>query len=204
MSRFVTEIGLLTIKPSTNLDEHIDEVIALISRQEGFRQLKWGRWEEDENKIQIFINWDDISFHEKFTQSTDYSALFAVLTPILAAEPVLLHAHFDEESINRILSDPVVELATFFSIGDGFGEAVDKTLSVGAQAPGYLFHTRADVVEELAPPTGGEKGKAHFAAISWNSLEERWKATEREDVREAGGALVAKLGGYEVHHVRFQ
>ncbi|KAL4870247.1 hypothetical protein BDV12DRAFT_166453 [Aspergillus spectabilis] len=204
MSRIVTEIVVLTLNPSIDLTEPIQEVIAILSRQEGFRLFKWGKWEEDENKIQLFINWTDISFHQKFIESPDYPVLFALLGPIIAAEPAIIHAHFDEATINKILSDPVVELATFYSIRDGFAEAIDKTLSVGAQSPACLSYTRADVVEELSLPEGGEKVKAHYAAISWKSIEERWKATEREDVRQAGRVILGNIGGYEVHHVRFQ
>ncbi|KAL4886287.1 hypothetical protein BJY04DRAFT_213818 [Aspergillus karnatakaensis] len=204
MPRFVTEIGVLPLKPTTDKTSLITKTIEVLSRQDGFRQFKWGVWEEDENKVEFFINWNDITSHQKFTESADYPVLFSFLSPELTAEPYIIHVHFDEEAINKIIASPVVELATFFSIGDGFSEAVDETLRLGAQSPGCLSYTRADVVEELTPPTGGEKGKAHFAAIGWRSIEERWAATEREDVRAAGGVVLGRIGGYEVHHVRFQ
>ncbi len=149
-------------------------------------------------------DWDDISSHYKFMQGPAYPNLLATLDGLLAVAPALIHAHFDEEAINKVLDDPVVELATFYGITEGFEEAVDRTLAVGSDSEGCLRYTRGDVVEEISPSETEPKGKAHYAAISWTSVQARLDATTRKEVQESGQAVVSKVGGYEVHHVRFQ
>lgn len=204
MSTPVTEVVVLTVKPDTDVDGPAEGLFSIIARQEGFRRLKWGRWEEDPNKVQLMINWDDISSHIAFTQSgADYQELFAGLSPLIAAPPEIFHLHIDPDTINKILDDPIVELATFFLVGEGFEEAVTNTLAVGTKSGECLGFARGPVVEELAYEDG-PKGKAHYAAISWTSLEARTAATQREDVKESGQLLIGKIGGYEVHHVKFQ
>lgn len=71
MSRIVTEIVNLTFNPDTEIDKPIARLIEILSQQEGLRRLKWGRWEEDANKVQImismhcvfFFKWDGIELH---------------------------------------------------------------------------------------------------------------------------------------------
>lgn len=137
-------------------------------------------------------------------QGPAYPGLLATVDGLLATGPAIIHAHFDEEAINKIIDDPVVELATFYGITEGFEEAVDKTLAVGSESEGFLRYTRGDVVEEISPGETEPKGKGHYAAISWTSVQARWNATTRKEVQESGQAVVGKVGGYEVHHVRFQ
>jgi quinol monooxygenase YgiN len=221
MSTPVTEVVVLTVKPEVDVDGPAEGLFSIIARQEGFRRLKWGRWEEDPNKVQLMIStppyrncirtslltlpdWDDISSHIAFTQSgADYQELFAGLTPLIAAPPEIFHLQIDPDAINKILDDPIVELATFFLVGEGFEEAVTNTLAVNTKSEGCLGFARGPVVEELAYEDG-PKGKAHYAAISWTSLEARTATTQREDVKESGQLLIGKIGGYEVHHVKFQ
>ncbi|KAL4927779.1 uncharacterized protein BDV17DRAFT_292267 [Aspergillus undulatus] len=206
MSRTVTEIVTLSFTPETNVSEPVAKAIPIISRQPGFRGLKWGSWEEDQTKVQMMIHWDDISSHITFTQSNEYPDLLYQLEGILTATPSIIHVHFEggDEKISKLLSDPIVELATFFNPTDGFEGAMSHTLVVGSQSEGCLGYVRGEVVEEIAPVEGKAKGKAAYAAISWTSLQARLEATKREEVVQSGGRVVGSVGGYEVHHVQFQ
>ncbi|KAL2826193.1 hypothetical protein BJY01DRAFT_229863 [Aspergillus pseudoustus] len=204
MSTPVTEVVILTVKPDADVEGPAEGLFNIIARQEGFQRLKWGRWEEDPNKVQLMINWDDISYHIAFTQSgADYQELFAGLTPLIAAPPEIFHLQIDTDAVNKILDDPVVELATFYLVGDGFEEAITNALAAGAKSEACLGSVRGAVVEELALGENG-KGKAQYAAISWTSLEARAEAAQSEDVKESGKAVVGTIGGFEVHHVKFQ
>ncbi|KAL4913117.1 hypothetical protein BDW62DRAFT_193242 [Aspergillus aurantiobrunneus] len=204
MSRVVTEIVNITFTPGANVEETIALLTSTLTQQEGFIRLKWGRWEEDADEVQMMINWADISFHRKFEQSAEYPAFLARLDGILAAPPALIHVHFDEEMLNKILAGPVVELATFYGIAEGFEEAVEKTLAVGSESKGCLGYVRGDVVEEIAASESQPKGRAHYAAIAWTSAQAHWDATKRPEVQESGLLTVEKVGGYEAHHVKFQ
>ncbi|KAL4753152.1 hypothetical protein BDW72DRAFT_169419 [Aspergillus terricola var. indicus] len=204
MSRIVTEIVNIPFTPGTDVDSLISKTISVISKQEGFRRLKWGRWEDDQTKVQMMINWDDISLHQKFIDSPDYPNLLGLLEGLLTGPPSIIHVHFDEESINRIADGPIAELATFYAIGEGFEETVGRSLSVGKESEGCLGYARGNVVEEIAVSEGEAKGKGHYVAISWTSLQARLDAAKRDEVKESFSVLASKVGGYKVHHVKFQ
>ncbi|KAL3478422.1 hypothetical protein BJX99DRAFT_256541 [Aspergillus californicus] len=208
MAREVTELVTMTFNPGTDQADTVSRLYAIISRQEGFVWMKWGIWEENPSKVQLVITWTDMSTHEKFAASgAEYAALFEVIAGILTANPFLIHVYFESgsDSLATLLEEsPIVELATFFGIKDGFDEAVEQTLSLGKTIDGCLGYTRGPVVEEIAPAGSEEKGKAHFAVTGWTSLGAHLEARGREDVVESGGKVVGLLGGYEVCHVKFQ
>ncbi|KAL4771757.1 hypothetical protein BDW60DRAFT_207822 [Aspergillus nidulans var. acristatus] len=204
MSRIVTEIVNIPFTQETDVDSLIPKTISVISKQEGFRRLKWGRWEEDQTKVQMMINWDDISFHQKFIDSPDYSNLLGLLEGLLTGPPSIIHVHFDEDSINRIVDGPIAELATFYAIGEGFEETVEESLGVEKESDGCLGYVRGDVVEKIAVSEGKAKGKGHYVAISWTSSQARLDAAKRDKVKESFWVIASKVGGYEIHHVKFQ
>ncbi|KAL4972094.1 hypothetical protein BDW66DRAFT_12413 [Aspergillus desertorum] len=204
MFQIVTELVTIPFTPETDIDSVIHKLIPVISKQEGFRQLKWGRWEEDQTKVLMMINWDDISFHQRFIDSPDYPNLLGLLEGLLTGPPSIIHVYFDEEALNMIIDGPIVELATFYAIGEGFEEAVERSLAVERESEGCLGYVRGNVVEEIAVSEGKAKGKGHYAAISWISLQARLDATKRDKVKESGLVVGGKVRGYEVHHVKFQ
>ncbi|CBF74146.1 predicted protein [Aspergillus nidulans FGSC A4] len=204
MSRIVTEIVNIPFTQETDVDSVIPKTVAVISKQEGFRRLKWGRWEEDQTKVQMMINWDDISFHQKFIDSPHYPDLLGLLEGLVTGPPSIIHVHFDENSINRIVDGPVAELTTFYAIGEGFEETVEELLSVEKESEGCLGYVRGDVVEEIAVSEGEAKGKGHYVATSWTSLQARLDAAKRDKVKDGFSVVASKVGGYEVHDVKFQ
>ncbi|KAL4815314.1 hypothetical protein BDW67DRAFT_164232 [Aspergillus spinulosporus] len=196
MSRIITEIVNIPFTPETDVDSLIPKTISVISQQEGFRRLKWGRWEEDQTKVQMMINWDDISFHQKFINSPDYPNLLGLLEGLLTGPPSIIHVHFDEKSINGIVDGPITELVTFYAVGEGFEETLEESLGVEKGSEGCLGYVKGNVVEEIAISEGEVKGKGHCVAISWTSLQDK--------VKDSFSVIASKVGGYEVHHVKFQ
>jgi hypothetical protein len=55
MSRPVTEVVTLSLQPGANAEEAIKGFKTVLSRREGFQLLKWGRWEQDHNKVNLII-----------------------------------------------------------------------------------------------------------------------------------------------------
>lgn len=110
------------------------------------------------------LDWDDQRYHEQYTKSTDYVAVGDILTPILAAPPVVFHAHLDQEILATVLEAPIVELITFYSVSDGFQDILR-----GALSSRYSLFVDAPIIEELVQQPGGENGSAHFAAIARDS-----------------------------------
>ncbi|KAL3461235.1 hypothetical protein BJX64DRAFT_166291 [Aspergillus heterothallicus] len=94
MSRPVTEIVTLSLLPGANAEAAIKGFNTVVSSREGFQSLKWGRWEQDQNKFNLIIGWDNISYHKAFEQSeTDSAAAGSFLGPILTGPPVVHVPH---------------------------------------------------------------------------------------------------------------
>jgi hypothetical protein len=55
MSRPVTEVVTLNLQPGANAEEAIKGFNTVLSRREGFQSLRWGRWEQDQNKVNLII-----------------------------------------------------------------------------------------------------------------------------------------------------
>ncbi|KAL3455571.1 hypothetical protein BJX64DRAFT_272136 [Aspergillus heterothallicus] len=96
MSRPIAEVVTLTLQPGANAEKAIRGLTSILSRREGFQSLKWGRWEQDQNKVNLIIGWDDISYHKAFEQSeTDFAVAGAFLGPVLAGPPFMFHVFLD-------------------------------------------------------------------------------------------------------------
>jgi hypothetical protein len=55
MPRPVTEVVTLTLQPGADAEGAIKGLNSVLSRREGFQSLKWGRWEQDKNKVNLII-----------------------------------------------------------------------------------------------------------------------------------------------------
>ncbi|KAL4801619.1 hypothetical protein BDV18DRAFT_164870 [Aspergillus unguis] len=206
MSRVVTEIVQIPFKADAaiDIDSVVDKLIAKISEQEGFLRVKWGRWDEEPSKVQMMINWMDISYHQAFMAGPAYPGLLSVIEGLLSSAPTIIHVHFDEKTINKVLEGPLLEVITYFAVTEGFEEAVQKAMNAGLQVEGCLGYARGNVVEEIAINETEAKGKAHYAAVSWASEQARAGAFASDEVKESGLGVVKSIGGYEMHHVKFQ
>ncbi|KAJ0414566.1 hypothetical protein BJY00DRAFT_318650 [Aspergillus carlsbadensis] len=134
MSRPVTEVVTLPLHPTANAEEPIDGLKTVLSKQEGFRWMKWGRWVQDKDKLQLIINWDDLSYHKKFEQSnTNFATYRAALKSVLAGPIMMYHAYLDPAAVERIFKAPVVEVATFFSVPADYSHEAGEFLPLPPQ-----------------------------------------------------------------------
>ncbi|KAL4876002.1 hypothetical protein BJY04DRAFT_223488 [Aspergillus karnatakaensis] len=152
----VTEICFFTFIPTADLKKVAAGVDAIPSRPPGIRT---GKVTHD---VLFLLDWDDIRCHEQFTRSgADYEAVGDILTPALAAPPVVFHASLDQEILAAVMDAPVVELVTFYHVSDVFQDILRRELSSK-----FDLFVDAPVVEALAQQPGGAEGPAHFPAIA--------------------------------------
>lgn len=133
----------------------------------------WFIFQTKEKKILNSItDWADISYHEKYQQSgADYATVGAILTPTLAAMPIVFHVHLDQDALKSVLDAFIVEVVTFYDISEETGNRIQRALdSPHAEGiPGRVVH--GAVVEELTRPGGNVSGKAYFAMAGLESRE---------------------------------
>ncbi|KAL3495047.1 hypothetical protein BJX62DRAFT_233699 [Aspergillus germanicus] len=206
MSPPVTEIVTLSLLPEANAEAAIKGFNTVLSRREGFQSLKWGRWEQDQNKLNLIIGWDDISYHKAFEQSeTDFASAGAFLGPVLAGPPFMFHVYLDPIERERILSAPVVEVATFFSVPDDYSVEGERFLEILGSFKGGLGFLHADVFEEISADGSEQKGKGWFVLLAWESIELHVAAKDSDAVQENYHLIKGegKTDEIEWHYVTF-
>ncbi|KAL4919441.1 hypothetical protein BDW62DRAFT_199753 [Aspergillus aurantiobrunneus] len=195
----VSEIGIFTFVPGANIQEALAGVEAISSRQEDIRNIRWGGvCTDEETKMQLVADWDDLSYHERYVQSgADYAAVADILGPILAAPPVVFHTHLDQDALGIVLDAPVVEVITFYSVSEGFQDVARGVLSTRCASEGGAGFVDAPVLEEIAQQAGGVNASAHSAAVAW--------AGRRQDQNQNQDLdwVLPGAGGVERHNVRF-
>jgi hypothetical protein len=58
----VTEVVILTLQPGAQIDDHMKAFFRILEKQKGFQGGHWGRWEELEDRIQLFVRKFRFSF----------------------------------------------------------------------------------------------------------------------------------------------
>ncbi|KAL2846685.1 hypothetical protein BJY01DRAFT_247116 [Aspergillus pseudoustus] len=184
MSRPVTEVVTLPLHPEANAEGAIRALKAVLSKQDGFRSMKWGRWVQDKDKVQLIISWDDLSYHKKFEQSdADFATYRAALRPVLTGPPTMYHVYLDPAAVERILKTPVVEVATFYSVPADYSQEAGEFLDLLGSFKGGLGFLHADIVEDISMDGSNVKGRGYFALLAWASIALHVEAKESDAVQ---------------------
>ncbi|PLB46735.1 hypothetical protein P170DRAFT_477606 [Aspergillus steynii IBT 23096] len=160
MAHAVTEVALLTFLPDADIESSLSTVEAISSRQEGIGERRWGRVGDDETTVQFLANWADISYHEQYIK---------ILTPILAAPPVVFHVHLDQNVLHRVLDAPIVEVVTFYGTSEETQSIPGRVLGSSSAQGSHSTVVHGPVVEQLAKPGDNATTRAYFAMAGWDS-----------------------------------
>ncbi|KAJ0413546.1 hypothetical protein BJY00DRAFT_319700 [Aspergillus carlsbadensis] len=206
MSRPVTQVVTLSLQPEANAEEAIKGLKAVLSRRQGFQSLKWGRWEQDKSKVNLIIGWDDISNHKAFEQSkTDFAAPGGLLGPVLAGPPFMFHVYLDPAEREKILSAPIVEVATFFSVPYNYSIEAEKFLEILGSFKGGLGFLHADVIEEISADGRDPKATAWFVLLAWESIDLHVAAKNSDAIQNNYHLIGGREKGSDIewHYVSF-
>ncbi|KIW16544.1 hypothetical protein PV08_03732 [Exophiala spinifera] len=175
MPRPVTEVVTLTLQPEANADE-------------------------------VISGWDDISYHKAFEQSeTDFAAAGAFLGPVITDPPFMFHVYLDPVERERILSAPIIEVATFFSVPKGYSDEGEKLLRILGSFQGGLGFLHAEIVEDIAVEGINPKGIGWFNFLAWESTAQHVAAKESDAVQGSIHLIrgEGQMGEIERHYVKF-
>jgi len=212
----VTEVAYITLKAGVDIEkvgtpEHQlwEESMTTVSSQEGYQRAYFGLQLESPNTTILFIDWDSVSAHQKFTDSPAYGPFAQKLSSLM--EAFHLH-HFQPTpfppSIHVRAS--CTEVATFYNTSPQFVSNVRKFIqTIEGKAEGYLGSSFGGVVEEISKHTDAdkectEKGKAVMLVIGWGSKEVHMKFRESSLFKENIHYLREGMRGVEMFHVVFK
>ncbi|RFU27481.1 hypothetical protein B7463_g8869, partial [Scytalidium lignicola] len=185
----ITEVVFLNLRSGANTDQSIYRLSEILHRQPGFQNLRWGRWKESTDKIQLLIDWDDLVSHKAFEKcGADFAALGELLGPILAAPPTMHHVPWSSTVIDTNIKDSVIKLVTFYVLSKSIG---------------FKAFTGGRIPEELQFEESETTVQAYFLAIAWKSVEHHINAMKTKDVMESLPLIGGVTQHIEMHHVTF-
>ena len=199
----VSEVVVISCHPDSAVSDTLKEMYSILSRQSGFLGGHWGKWIENEDKVQLVngkpppshyqskqisnrsvIEWDDISSLINFHETPDFAALQSLTGTLLASPPEVHQVYFDPplSTVLKPSASSVIEIVTFHSpiptLDDKIKEFYNiKELSeVVGKAEGLRGVCKGTMVEET------ENASQYF--VEWESVK------AHEDANEIGRAHV--------------
>ncbi|KAI5202802.1 hypothetical protein E4T39_04483 [Aureobasidium subglaciale] len=181
-------------------------MIDIISQQEGTESIYFGLQHENPNVAQLFIVWTGLEFHKRFQGRDIYQHMLKSLEPIMDGPPQLLHFKLgSRDHLASALMAPVTELATLYlptetsSFHSDLG-AFAKILIGYSEGFSYSFSIEDVEHKSLG---AGVKGKACQLAIGWSSISAHL-AFKHTDAFRKGLEYLKDARGSEIHHTTFR
>jgi hypothetical protein len=117
----------------------------------------------------------------------------------------MFHVYLDPAERERILSAPVVEVATFFSVPDDYSVEGERFLQILGSFKGGLGFLHADVVEEISADGSEQKGKGWVVLLAWESIDLHVAAKDSDAVQQNYHLIKGegKTDEIEWHYVTF-
>jgi len=110
----VTEIVALPVSSLFKEDpSKWQSVLDKIADNKGFQRESYGKTLEDENIVQLFIDWDSYEAHAAFMNDPSYVPFGAEIKPLLSAPLSMIHVPLTPFPPTDAFQGPIVELATF-------------------------------------------------------------------------------------------
>jgi heme-degrading monooxygenase HmoA len=89
----VIEIAVLPVEQAAEAD-FVAGLVAgesFVSRQPGFRSMRWGRRIEPELAYVLMVEWDDVQDHYNFRETSDYVEFGTLFRQHLSGKPSAFH-----------------------------------------------------------------------------------------------------------------
>ncbi|RDW62872.1 hypothetical protein BP5796_11174 [Coleophoma crateriformis] len=186
----VTERVILSLQAGLGVDgwkDALKTLLQVLKTQEGYIRTRWGPWSEDENKLELFIGWENVDAQKKFEASADFQASMVTLKPLLAAKPLVYFIEFSPYAPKEVIDSQFVELITLEKGLTGSEADAKKAIEAIASHAGCNGVTSGISTEEV-------NGHKVFVGIAgWDSVEASKAATKS-----------LSIGETEIHHVNFR
>ncbi|MCJ1273232.1 hypothetical protein MMC21_001022 [Puttea exsequens] len=125
-----------------------------VSQQDGFQRLYWGREVENDNVLNLFIDWDSYEHHQKFIASPEYAPFGKHLKTIVDGNIIMRHVNFSPHPPSAAVSNtssPVTEIVTcyFEAYDEGYADKIDRLFQAFEKAPGFKTAASGWVIEDI-------------------------------------------------------
>ncbi|KAI0869790.1 hypothetical protein GGS24DRAFT_477757 [Hypoxylon argillaceum] len=215
----VTEVIEFVLKSADASEPLSDLLKTTLLQQPGCLRVRWGLTHEGKNKARCFIDWDNISQHEKFMAGLSYPALLQKLgTLVHPSSSGFHHVKFSPMPPSVLDNEagksktPVAEvLYLYFQGDDGFTPDMKETATANAEQfvaacvplpKGCTGETAMGwAIEKI--DFKGEMCNALVLVIGWETVEDhmRYRATEGFQKSISGLQRTAGIKGVSVVHV---
>ncbi|KAL6796225.1 hypothetical protein GGI42DRAFT_362290 [Trichoderma sp. SZMC 28013] len=86
----ITQILLLSLRVSVEAEKVINETVTMLREQKSIRHFRWSMTLQEDNKVCIFVDWDEKSALASYLQSDAYQRLLHLMNS-QTNEPITVH-----------------------------------------------------------------------------------------------------------------
>ncbi|KAL6790914.1 hypothetical protein J3E68DRAFT_438695 [Trichoderma sp. SZMC 28012] len=210
----VTQILLLSLRASIGAEEVVNEAVTMLREQKSIRHFRWSMILQEDNKLCIFVDWDEKSSLDRYLQSDAYQQLLQFMNS-QTTEPISSHSVVFDPYGTAVLDNkgghgtsPVAEVLYMYfgGVPDNFQDTATTTVQqflqkIGQTATGMTGESSIGwMLDEVA--FKGEMCKVCVLVVGWQSVESQLQFLASEDFSSAL-PIIAGVQGFRGAHKTF-
>ncbi|QYS92810.1 hypothetical protein H0G86_000206 [Trichoderma simmonsii] len=213
----ITQILLLSLRVSVGAEEVVNEAVTMLREQKSIRHFRWSMILQEDNKLCIFVDWDEKSALDRYLQSDAYQQLLQFMNS-QTTEPITSHSVVFDPYGTAVLDNkggngtsPVAEVLYMYFGGvqtesENFQDAATTTVqqflqTIGQTATGMTGESSIGwILDEVA--FKGEMCKACILVVGWQSVESQLQFLATEGFSSAL-PIIASMQGFRGAHKTF-
>jgi len=206
-----TEIAELPLKAGISLDRRTDsgriweEVLSTVLGQDGAQRCYFGHQVENPSMLRLFVDWDSIDAHKKFTKDPAYGPFVKSLLTLLDGGPKLFHVELKPHPSPGLANStaPVTEVFTAkfpssisSSQKDEYAKNAEKFLEFLKTKQGFTGASSGwsdEIVDDA---------KLFVGVIGWTSVDAHMDLRNSQEFKDNVHLIRSEdIKGVEMYHV---
>lgn len=213
----ITQILLLSLRVSVEAEDVVNAAVTILREQKSIRHFRWSMLLEEDNKLCIFVDWDEKSALDRYIQSDAYQQLLQFMNS-QTTEPITSHnvafgpygtAVLDNKGGHG--TSPVAEVLYMYFGGvqtesENFQDTATTTVQqflrkIGETATGMTGESSIGWILD-GVEFKGEMCSACVLVVGWQSVESQLQFLATEDFKSAL-PIIASMQGFRGAHKTF-
>lgn len=204
----ITQFLLLSLRISVEAEEVVHEAVTMLREQKSIRHFRWSMILQEDNKLCIFVDWDEKSTLDRYLQSDAYQQLLQFMNS-QTTEPITSHSVVFDPYGTAVLDNkvghgtsPVAEVLYMYfgGVPENFQDTATTTVQqflqkIGQTATGMTGESSIGwILDEVAYK--GEMCRTCVLVVGWHSVESQLQFLATEDFKSAL-PIIASMQGFK-------
>lgn len=213
----ITQFILLSLRVSVEAEQVVNEAVAMLREQKSVRHFRWSMLLQEDNKLCIFVDWDEKSALDRFLQSDAYQQLLQFMNSE-TSEPITSHSVVFDPYSTAVLDNKsghgtslIAEVLYLYFGGvqiesGNFQDTATTTVQqflqkISQTATGMTGESSIGwILDDVA--FKGEMCRTCILVVGWQSVESQLQFLASEDFNSAL-PIIASMQGFRGAHKTF-